>query len=344
MSEIARLLPEDEHNRRLIDNVHPSSWIPPEPAAIYNLVVVGAGTAGLVSALGAASLGARVALVEKQLMGGDCLNTGCVPSKALIRSARVCAEIRDASAFGIGARDGAQVNFAKVMERMRRVRADISPHDSAARAKSLGVDVYLGEGRFVAPDALEVDGHRLRFRRAVIATGARAAAPPISGLYEAGFLTNETIFSLTELPKRLAVLGAGPIGSEMAQSFARFGSEVSLIEREAHILPREDSDAAARVQEAFRNDGVRIYLGATLERVTSDENGKHLWLTGASGTEEITVDEILVGLGRAPNANNLGLENAGVTYDERSGVLVDDHLALPRGPFGTTALSDFNPG
>ncbi len=234
------LTPWDSHNQRLVSNVRPSDWANPTPAPRYNLVVIGAGTAGLVTAVGAAGLGAKVALIEKHLMGGDCLNVGCVPSKAIIRAARAAAAVRDAGEFGIyppplAPSDGERVaegrvrgisvdvNFGKVMERMRRLRADISPHDSARRFTELGVDVFLGAGRFTGPDTIEVAGQTLRFAKAVIATGARAAAPPIPGLKDIPYLTNETLFSITELPRRFGIIGAGPIGCEMAQSFARLG-------------------------------------------------------------------------------------------------------------------------
>ena len=193
--------PWDEHNRVLVRNVHPDDWVNPEPAPRYNLVVIGAGTAGLVTAAGAAGLGAKVALVERHLMGGDCLNVGCVPSKALLRAARAWADVRDAGAYGVDVPAGIRVGFPAVMERMRRLRAGISRNDSARRFRELGVDVFLGEGRFSGPDTVEVAGKTLRFKKAVIATGARAAAPPIPGLADAGYLTNETIFSLTELPR-----------------------------------------------------------------------------------------------------------------------------------------------
>ena len=259
--------PADEHNRRLIANVHPPHWENPRPDGRYNLVVVGAGTAGLVTAAGAAGLGAKVALVERHLMGGDCLNVGCVPSKALVRAARAAADAGSSSRFGVQAGGPIAVDFAAVMERMRRLRAELSPHDSAARFRELGVDVYLGPGAFVGEDALEVAGQTLRFKKAVIATGARAAAPPIPGLAEVGYLTNETVFSLTELPRRIAVIGAGPIGCELAQAFARFGADVTLLEAMRQILGREDRDAAAIVERAILEDGVRINCCVQVERV-----------------------------------------------------------------------------
>jgi pyruvate/2-oxoglutarate dehydrogenase complex dihydrolipoamide dehydrogenase (E3) component len=247
MTEAPPVLPDDVYNRELVSRVHPPDWANPEPAGRHNLVVIGAGTAGLVSAAGAAGLGAKVALIERDFLGGDCLNVGCVPSKALIRAARAYADVRDAGAYGAEVPPGTRVDFPAVMERMRRLRASISPNDSAQRYRDLGVDVFFGQARFAGPDSVEVDGRALRFSRAVIATGARAAKPDIPGLAEAGYLTNETVFTLTRLPRRLAVIGAGPIGCELAQAFARFGSEVTLIGNRPQIMPREDRDAAGLV-------------------------------------------------------------------------------------------------
>src|SRR5215510_11251874 len=201
------ILPADAHNRSLVDNVHPLNWVNPTPAGRYNLVVLGAGTAGLVSAAGAAGLGAKVALVERHLMGGDCLNFGCVPSKGLLRGARAAYDAREAEVFGIGMPDSISFDFSSAMERMRRLRANISEHDSAHRLSKLGVDVFFGAAKFVARDAVEVGGQTLLFSRAVVATGTRAASPAIAGLAGVRFLTNETVFSLTELPRRLAVIG-----------------------------------------------------------------------------------------------------------------------------------------
>lgn len=313
--------PRDEHNLRLIANVHPADWVNPEPAERYHLVVVGAGTAGLVSAAGAAGLGARVAIIERHLMGGDCLNVGCVPSKGVIRASRAWQEARQAAErFGGPGTDGTG-DFGAAMERMRRIRAGISAHDSAARFRGLGIDVFLGDGRFVGPDVVEVGGKRLRFRRAVIATGARAAVPPIPGLAEAGCLTNETIFNLTELPASLAVLGGGPIGCELAQTFARFGSQVTLLDMEDHVLVREDADAAEVVQKALLRDGVRLELGV---KVLEARRGV-LVIERQGQKKEIAADRILVAAGRAPNIEGLGLEAAGVRF-AKQGVEVDDHL------------------
>lgn len=313
--------PLDRHNRALLANVHPPDWQNPRPAPRYHLVVVGAGTAGLVAAAGAAGLGARVALVERHLLGGDCLNVGCVPSKGVIRAARAWHDARQAaSRFGGPAAAGA-ASFGAAMERMRRLRAGISPHDSAERFRGLGIDVFLGEGRFVSPEAVEVEGSRLRFRRAVIATGARAGVPAVPGLAAAGFRTNETIFNLTELPRRLAVVGCGPIGCELAQAFARLGSEVTLLGRAAQILPREDSDAAALVAAALARDGVRIELATVPQTVRRQGLEKVIHFHRGS----LAVDEILIATGRRPNVEGLGLEAAGVRFTAR-GVEVDDRL------------------
>ena len=321
----APLEPMDEHNRKLLENVHPPSWVNPEPAPRYHLVVIGAGTAGLVSAAGAAGLGARVAIVERNLMGGDCLNVGCVPSKGVIRASRAWQDARQAHArFGGPATDGSE-DFGAAMERMRRLRAGISPVDGAPRFKGLGVDVFLGQGRFVSPDTVEVDGKRLSFRRAVIATGGRATEPPIPGLAEAGYRTNETIFNLTELPKRLAVIGGGPIGCELSQSFARFGSRVTHLVQEGHVLAREDADAAQIVQQAMIRDGVQFEFGIKVTEARRQGTEKVLVFERGGGRHEVTVDEILLAVGRTPNVEGLGLESAGVRYSHR-GVEVDDHL------------------
>jgi pyruvate/2-oxoglutarate dehydrogenase complex dihydrolipoamide dehydrogenase (E3) component len=326
MPETLTVQPYDVYNKSLVSNVHPPDWANPEPAGPYNLVVLGAGTAGLISAAGAAGLGARVALVEREFLGGDCLNVGCVPSKALIRASRAAAEVRGAQDYGVDVPDGARVNFPAVMERMRRLRAALSPNDSAARYRGLGVDVFFGEARFTGPDAVEVGGRVLRFRRAVIATGARAARPDIPGLADAGFLTNETVFTLTELPPRLAVIGAGPIGCELAQAFARFGARVSLLANGPQILPREDPDAARIVEKQMQRDGVELVLGCSVVRVAREGAEKVLHLECGGRPMEVRADAILVGVGRAPNVGGLGLEAAGVAYDAKDGVHVSDRL------------------
>src|SRR6267378_2522557 len=276
-TETILVKPADAHNARLLSNVHPPDWQNPTPASCYNLVVIGAGTAGLVTAAGAAGLGAKVALVEKGLLGGDCLNVGCVPSKAVIRSGRAVFDAKEAGPFGVRVGKPVEIDFPAVMERMRKLRADLSPTDSAQRFAKLGVDVFLGEARFAGPDTVEVAGQTLRFKRAVIATGARAVEPPIPGLAEAGYLTNETVFNLTQCPARLAVVGGGPIGCELAQAFQRLGSKVSVLHKNSHLLDREDMDAAAIVQSAFIREEVTLGLNATITRVEHNGGGKLIY-------------------------------------------------------------------
>ncbi len=318
--------PMDQFNKELVNNVHPPDWINPDPKGRYHLVVIGAGTAGLVTAAVAAALGAKVALIEQHLMGGDCLNVGCVPSKGVIRASRVWAEVRNADQFGLYIPEGIKTDFEAAMARMRKLRARISHVDSAKRYTQLGVDVFIGEGQFTGSHTIHVDGKTLNYAKAVICTGARAAAPPIPGLEETGYLTNETIFSLTQLPSRLAVIGAGPIGCEIAQSFARFGSQVCLFERTEHILPREDADAAEIVQAQMANDGVCFVFNSNISRVEARGDVKVIHYTMNGQKMELPVDEILVGIGRAPNVEGLGLETVGVDYDTKSGVKVNSRL------------------
>jgi pyruvate/2-oxoglutarate dehydrogenase complex dihydrolipoamide dehydrogenase (E3) component len=318
--------PDDGYNRALIGNVHPPGWVNPEPVGRYNLVVIGAGTAGLVTAAIGAALGARVALIERHLMGGDCLNVGCVPSKAVIRASRAWAEIRNAAEFGIGLTDGVKYDFGAVMARMRRLRTRISFTDSAHRYRKMGVDVFIGEGRFIASDTVEVDGKTLKFSKAAICTGARAAALLLPGLADAGYLTNETVFTLTERPERLAVIGAGPIGCELAQAFARFGSRVHLVEVLHGILPKEDRDAAEIVRESMHRDGVQLLCCGKELTISKTDGGKRLTVDSHGQHYDIVVDEILVGVGRAPNVEGLGLEQAGVEYDTKMGIKVNSRL------------------
>jgi pyruvate/2-oxoglutarate dehydrogenase complex dihydrolipoamide dehydrogenase (E3) component/uncharacterized membrane protein YdjX (TVP38/TMEM64 family) len=318
-------LADDAYDRQLIENCRPPRWVNPMPAGRYNMVVIGAGTAGLVSAAGAAGLGAKVALIERNLLGGDCLNVGCVPSKAIIRTARAAHDARNGTEFGVRQFGEPEIGFAAAMERMRRLRAGISLHDSAERFRSLGIDVYIGAGRFVGPSAIEVEGKRLEFDRAVIATGARAAEPPIPGLKEAGYYTNETIFTLTELPRRLVVVGAGPIGCELAQSFRRFGSEVTAITDGAEILPKEDQDAAAILRKQLEREGVRVITRGIIKQVSGDGAVKRVSVAMDGHLWEIACDAILVAIGRRPNLEGLELDQAGVKY-AKSGVLVDERM------------------
>jgi len=244
----------------------------------------------------------------------------------MIRSSRVAADLRDAHQFGIRIPEGMEVDFPAVMERMRRLRARISAHDSVRRFKDMGVDVFLGEGSFSGADTVEVSGKPLRFKKAVIATGTRPVHPTIEGLAEARFLTNETVFSLTERPRRLAVIGGGPIGCELAQAFRRLGCEVTLLHNASHILNREDSDAAEILQQSFLRDEIRLILNCKTKRVEKRNGSKIIHIECAGKEEEIAVDEILAGAGRAPNVEGLNLEAAGVKFDKREGIEVNEHL------------------
>jgi pyruvate/2-oxoglutarate dehydrogenase complex dihydrolipoamide dehydrogenase (E3) component len=316
-------MPED--STALADLVRPPAWQNPRARASYDLVVVGGGTAGLVSAMGAAGLGAHVALVERHRLGGDCLNTGCVPSKALLRSARVIGELGRARPLGVTTGPLA-VDFPQLMTRMRERRATIAANDSAARLQNAGVDVFFGDAAFSDTRHVRVGDQQLRFGRAVIASGGRPTAPPVPGLDGTDYLTNETVFSLTELPRRLLVIGAGPIGCELAQAFARFGSSVTLLDQSPRVLPREDADAAAAVQQQLETDGVRCELGVRLERVERIGSDTRLWFARAdSAMGSHDGDRVLVAAGRAPNIESLGLEAARVAVT-REGVVVNDYL------------------
>jgi pyruvate/2-oxoglutarate dehydrogenase complex dihydrolipoamide dehydrogenase (E3) component len=318
--------PNDEYNQELVAQTHPADWKNPKPADRYNLVVVGGGTAGLVSAAGAAGLGAKVALIERNLLGGDCLNVGCVPSKVLLAAAHAVTDVKRAAEFGIHVPDGVSVDFPAVMERVRKLRAQISHHDSAKRFKNLGVDVFLGDAHFTSRSSVMVNGTKLRFKKAVIATGGRAAAPPIAGLDQVDYLTNENLFNLTELPKNLGIVGAGPIGCEMAQAFARLGSKVTLVEAMPGILIREDQDAAKIVHDALIRDGVDIICcGEDLTLSKAKGGGTRLVVNSEGENHDLTVDKVLVSVGRAPNVDGLDLEKAGVEFTPQ-GIVIDDFL------------------
>ncbi len=317
---------EKEAGQRWLDNVRPADWKNPKPANTYNLIVIGAGTAGLVSAIGAAGLGAKVALVEKHRMGGDCLNTGCVPSKALIQAAHVAEVIRRADAYGIKTPTEPVVDFGRVMERVRKLRAQLSWNDSAARATGLGVDVFFGNAAFQDAHTVVVDGARLVGKQIVIATGTRAMVPALSGLTDAGFLTNENVFELTVRPRRLAVIGGGPLGCELAQAFQRLGSHVTLFQQTARLLDREDAEAASTVQQALSAEGVQCVLSAALHEVVSHGAEKSLHYRIGDQEHSVAVDTILLGTGRVPNIEGLNLDAAGVEYRQGVGITVNEYL------------------
>jgi pyruvate/2-oxoglutarate dehydrogenase complex dihydrolipoamide dehydrogenase (E3) component len=319
------LRPFDDANARLVRTVAPKGWLAPVPKGRYHLVVIGAGTAGLVSAAIAAGLGARVALIERHLFGGDCLNFGCVPSKAVIRAARAWHDARRAAADFGGPPVQGDGDFGAVMARLRQLRADISHVDGVERFRSLGIDVFLGHAESTGPDSVRVGDTSLRFRRAIIATGARAARPPVPGLAGTPYDTNESIFSATERPHALVVIGGGPIGSELAQAFARFGSRVTVVHSHDQLLPREDREAAAVVAASLVDDGVRVLHGARIQRIDHDGTNFTVRLDGERSPAPLVADRLLVATGRTPNIDRLGLESAGVTYSSQ-GVSVNDRL------------------
>lgn len=292
----------------------------------YQLVVVGAGPAGVAAAMTAAARGVRVALIERRLIGGTCLNTGCIPSKAIIRTSRLYAEMRDAATYGAQVPDGIRVDFAAVMARVRRIRTLLSERATVEHLTASGVDVIVGDARFTGRNTLTVNKKTLHFAKALIATGARPHIPNVPGLQEAGFLTNENIFELTELPRRLLVIGGGPVGCELAQAFGRLGARTTIVQDKPLFLPGEERDAAQILSEVFVRDGLEVRLNTTAVAVRR-ENGETLVdLVSDDYRSTIAVDAILIGSGRAPNVDGLNLEVAGVEYTTDDGIRVDDGL------------------
>ena len=281
----------------------------------FDLAVIGGGAGGLVVAAGGAALGAKVALVEKHKLGGDCLWYGCVPSKTLIKSARIAHQMRRADRWAI-APVAPQIDLAAVMERVAGVIRGIEPNDSPERFRGLGVDVILGEGRFTGPDCFEVGGRRITAKHYVIATGSRPAAPPVPGLEGVPYLTNETVFGLRESVRHLLVIGAGPLGCELAQAFRRLGSEVTVVDVATSVLAREDLDLAEVVHRAMEAEGVRFRLGATIASAAGRAGDLRLMLKARDGTvETIEGSHLLVAAGRKANVEGLGLDAAGVEVD-----------------------------
>ena len=318
--------PPDAQQHEWLESVHPPGRRNPQPADRYSLVVIGGGAAGLVTAHAAAALGAKVALVERNLLGGDCLNVGCVPSKAIIRTSHLYAGMRNAETYGAQIPSDIRVDFAGAMRRMRGIRARIGRADSVQRLAAAGVHVFFGQARFSGSDTLTVDGSTLRFRKAVIATGSRPDTPSIPGLAEAGFLTNENIFDLTELPRRLLVIGGGPLGCELAQAFCRFGAKTIIAQRWPLFLPKEERDAAQLLSGAFAHDGVEVRLNTAAVGVRVENGEKLVDLVSDDYQSTVAVDAILTGVGRVPNVEGLDLEAAGVDYDKESGIRIDDFL------------------
>ena len=291
----------------------------------YNLIAIGAGSAGLVTSYIAAALKAKVALIEKHRMGGDCLNTGCVPSKALIRSSRLLAEARNSQHLGIRSMQ-AEFDFAEVMARVQRVVAEVEPHDSVARYNSLGVEVIEGEARLVSPWEVEVNGRRLSARSIVIATGARPLVPKLAGLEDIAYLTSDSLWSLSALPERLLVLGGGPIGCELAQAFRRFGSEVTIVEMAPRLLPREDEDASAAIAASFTREGVQLATGHRALRVEGSGAAGVLVAERDGKEHRFAFDRLLLALGRRANVGGFGLEELGVRLAKSGTIEADPWL------------------
>lgn len=289
-------------------------------AVDYDIVIIGGGSGGLVVASAAAQLNAKVALVEKDRLGGDCLWFGCVPSKSLLHASRVAHEVKNSSRFGIYTTPP-DIQFAEATGHVQKVISTIQPNDSPERFESLGVEVIFGEGQFRDEKTFSVNGRDLKARAFVVSTGSRPKVPPIEGIEEAGFLTNEQVFSLKERPESLAVIGAGPIGCELGQAFHRLGSQVTMVSSREHILPKEDPEAALVVEKQLEADGVNLLRGVRAKKVEVIDGKKHLWV----GDKKVIVDEILVSSGRIPNVDSLNLEAAGVKYNEQ-GLEVNEKL------------------
>jgi pyruvate/2-oxoglutarate dehydrogenase complex dihydrolipoamide dehydrogenase (E3) component len=325
-SSLNTMSPSDVYEHERMENVHPSGWRNPKPAGRYHLAVVGGGPAGQIAASVAAAMGASVALVERALLGGCSLNVGCVPSKAIIRTSRVYAEMRNAEDYGAQPLGEIHVDFPAAMERMRRIRARISRVESLQRLRAAGVDVFLGEAHFAGSDTLSVDGTKLRFRKAVIATGSRPDTPSIPGLVEAGYLTNENVFDLTELPRRLLVIGGGPLGCELAQAFSRFGARTIIAQGMPLFLAKEERDAAQLLSDVFAREGIEVRLNTEAVKVRMEGGQKLVDLVSADYESTVAVDAILTGTGRIPNVERLNLNAADVDFDAATGIRVDDRL------------------
>lgn len=320
-----QLPPFDKYNTELVENAHPPQWQNPVPNGRYNLLVIGGGSAGLVAAVGASGVGAKVALVEKHLLGGDCLNVGCVPSKTLLRSAKAIGDVQRAADFGITLAGNVTADFPAIMERVRRVRAEISHHDSASRFQKLGIDLFLGDGQFTAPDRFEVNGRSIQFAKALIATGSRPAVLPLPGLAEVGFITNVSVFELTKRPNRLAIIGGGPIGCELAQAFRRFGSEVIIFDILPHLCALRDPDGQQIIQSTFAREGTQTFLQSNIKQIERVGADKIITFDYQGQTQQVKVDEILLAAGRRPNIEGLNLEAANIQYSKK-GLTVNDHL------------------
>ena len=287
--------------------------------------MIGAGSAGLVSAFIGSVIKAKVALIEKHKMGGDCLNTGCVPSKALIRTGKILSYIKRSRDFGL---KSAQVDFefADVMERVQNIIQKVEPHDSIERYTKLGVDCYTGSAKILSPHEVQVNGQTLTTKNIIIATGARPAVPPIPGLDQVDFLTTDTLWKLRELPKKLVVAGGGPIGCELAQCFARLGSEVTVVEMLPDLLIREDEEASRTVRQQFIAEGIDVRVNSRCKEVVVQDGKQYMLVEKDDSTDWLEFDQVLIAVGRAANARGFGLEEIGVQLGPRGTVEVDQYL------------------
>lgn len=316
--------PDDE--AIFLERVRPAIWQNPVPRDFYDFAVVGAGPAGLVAAESAARLGFKVALIERNRIGGNSLNLGSIPSKSIIATARTFAAKRKAEETGAPLPIEPTLNFGEVMARMRRVRTRVSEHHSVEKLGGLGIDIFFGAARFEGTDTLRIAETTLRFKKALIATGARPRSPNIPGLDDIGYLTSATIFGITALPRRLAVIGGGPLGCEMAQAFCRLGSHVTIVQNDPKFLPREERDAAEILSRSMARDGVVIRLNTTVVGARAAKGAKMLETVDNDVKSDVEVDEVLLSIGRVPNVEELNVEAAGISLDGDQGVEVDDFL------------------
>jgi pyruvate/2-oxoglutarate dehydrogenase complex dihydrolipoamide dehydrogenase (E3) component len=314
----------ENFQRRFKQDIFPPDWVNPKPAEQYDLLVLGGGPGGMTGAYIAKSLGARVALVEKEHLGGECLNYGCIPSKAFLRSSRLAQEIRNALNYGVEIPQAWKVDFKKVMQRVYDLQTTLSPYDSAAYWKSLGIDVFLGTGRFTATNKVEVANQTIQFKKAIISTGTQPILLNVHGLDSSDYFTNQNIFSISTLPPRLGVIGGGPISCELSQGFLRFGSQVVLITHGERLLPKDDLLAAERIKNIFEKEGMKVFIQSNVVRVEKKGKEKILYLD--THKEPVVVDEILIGIGRKPVVDGMDLENAKVTYDKKTGISVNEYL------------------
>ena len=318
-------IPIDQNDHQLIELTQPADWSNPASGQTYDLVVIGGGPAGLVSAVIAAGLGAKTALIERNRLGGDCLHSGCVPSKALLASAKALYLQQQKSETTSSPGETSQDQFRQTMQRMRDLRLRLAKHDSAQRLQQLGIDVFFGPARFENSRTISVHESQISFRRCILATGSRPAVPSITGLDQTDYLTNETLFSLPELPSRLSIIGAGPIGVEMAQAFRRFGSQVTVIDQAPRLLPHEDAEASQLLLEQFQREGIQLHLDSQVREVKQQDQGHLLELQSSAQTQTVAGDQLLIATGRQANLADLNLEAAGIQHTSR-GVQVNPRL------------------